>query len=78
MDLPQRGMDGWEATERLRRDQRTAAIPVVALTAHALAHEQPRAIAAGCTRVVTKPCMPDALVTEVSRVLASAKSGTTR
>jgi CheY-like chemotaxis protein len=71
MDLSLPVVDGWEATKRLKADARTAAIPVVALTAHDGSGELQRATRAGCDWFVPKPCPPDALITEVRRVLAS-------
>jgi CheY-like chemotaxis protein len=72
MDLSLPVLDGWEATRRLKSDQRTAHIPVVALTAHDGSGELQRATRAGCDWFVPKPCPPDALITEVRRVLAKA------
>ncbi len=72
MDLSLPGLDGWEVTRRLKADPRTAHIPVIALTAHALGSEAQRAHEAGCASFITKPCLPDALVVEVRRVLALA------
>jgi CheY-like chemotaxis protein len=69
MDLSLPILDGWEATRRLKSDARTAHIPVVALTAHDGAGELQRATNAGCDWFVPKPCPPDALVTEIRRVL---------
>jgi CheY-like chemotaxis protein len=71
MDLSLPVMDGWEATRRLKGDARTRAIPVVALTGHALDKHSREAEDAGCDAYVTKPCMPDKLVAEVRRVLAA-------
>ena len=71
MDLSLPVMDGWEATRRLKSDARTRSIPVVALTGHALDGHSREAQDAGCDAYVTKPCLPDALVREVQRVLAS-------
>jgi two-component system cell cycle response regulator DivK len=71
MDLALPKMDGWEATRRLKADQRTKHIPVVALTGHALAGFAEGARQAGCDSFVTKPCLPDALVAEIKRMLAS-------
>jgi two-component system, cell cycle response regulator DivK len=71
MDLSLPVLDGWEATRRLKADSRTAHIPVVALTAHDGSGELQRATRAGCDWFVPKPCPPDALITEVRRVLAS-------
>lgn len=70
MDLSLPVVDGWEATRRLKSDQRTAHIPVVALTAHDGSGELQRATRAGCDWFVPKPCPPDALIVEVRRVLA--------
>jgi CheY-like chemotaxis protein len=70
MDLSLPGIDGWEATRRLKHDDRTAHIPVVALTAHDGAGELQRATDAGCDWFVPKPCPPAALIAEVRRVLA--------
>lgn len=69
MDLSLPVMDGWEATRRLKSDPRTAGIPVVALTGHALAGISEGAREAGCDAFVTKPCLPDDLVREIRRVL---------
>jgi two-component system, cell cycle response regulator DivK len=69
MDLALPKMDGWEATRRLKSDDRTRNIPIVALTGHALAGHAEGARQAGCDAFVTKPCLPDALVAEIKRML---------
>jgi two-component system, cell cycle response regulator DivK len=74
MDLALPQMDGWEATRRLKLDDRTRHIPVVALTGHALAGHAEGARQAGCDSFVTKPCLPDALVAEIQRMLALQRS----
>ena len=71
MDLALPKMDGWEATRRLKSDARTKHIPIVALTGHALAGHAEGARQAGCDSFVTKPCLPDALVAEIERMLAT-------
>src|ERR687892_810181 len=73
MDLSLPILDGWEATRRLKIDTRTAHIPVVALTAHDGSGELQRATSAGCNWFVPKPCPPDALITEVRRVLSATR-----
>jgi CheY-like chemotaxis protein len=73
MDLSLPGMDGWEATRRLKADDTTKHIPIVALTGHALAGASEGARRAGCDSFVTKPCLPDDLVVEVRRMLGVAK-----
>ena len=70
MDLSLPVMDGWEATRQLKSDNRTAHIPVVALTAHDGSGELQRATRAGCDWFVPKPCPPDALIAELRRVLS--------
>jgi len=72
MDLSLPVMDGWEATRRLKADKRTAKIPVVALTGHALAGISEGAKQAGCDAFVTKPCLPEDLVKEIKKVLDPA------
>jgi len=69
MDLALPRMDGWEATRRLKNDELTRHIPIVALTGHALAGHAEGAREAGCDAFVTKPCLPDALVAEIKRLL---------
>src|SRR5213083_1514956 len=71
MDLALPRMDGWEATRRLKLDERTRHIPIVALTGHALAGHAEGARQAGCDSFVTKPCLPDALVAEIQRMLGT-------
>ena len=75
MDLALPKMDGWEATRRLKGDERTRDIPIVALTGHALAGASDGAKKAGCDSFVTKPCLPDDLVVEVRRMLNAVKQG---
>ena len=74
MDLALPKMDGWEATRRLKMNEATKHIPIVALTGHALAGHAEGARQAGCDSFVTKPCLPDALVAEIKRML-SARDG---
>lgn len=75
MDLSIPGIDGWEATRRLKSDSSTREIPVVALTGHALNGHEERARSAGCDRFLTKPCLPDDLVAALAEVLgAQSKS----
>jgi two-component system cell cycle response regulator DivK len=55
MDLSLPVLSGWEAARRLKADPATAGIPIVALTAHAMAGDEARAREAGCDAYVTKP-----------------------
>jgi len=76
MDLSLPGMDGWEATRRLKEDPRTKNILVMPLTGHALAGHSKGAIEAGCDAFVTKPCLPDRLLEEIQRMLGASKKTT--
>ncbi|MEQ1727328.1 MAG: response regulator [Vicinamibacterales bacterium] len=78
MDLSLPVMDGWEATRRLKADVRTAQIPVVALTGHAIAGISEGARQAGCDAFVTKPCLPEDLVREIRRVLGELTAARVR
>jgi CheY-like chemotaxis protein len=69
MDLSMPGLDGLEATGKLKGDRRTRDIPVIALTAHALPEERAQARAAGCDAVLTKPVSLKDLERSVRRTL---------
>jgi len=73
MDLEMPVVDGWEATRRLRSNPQTRDIPVIALSAHALAGERERALAAGCNEFDSKPIEFDRIVATMRRVLAHRK-----
>ena len=70
MDLEMPVVDGWEATRRLKCSPRARNIPIIALSAHALAGEREKALAAGCDEFDTKPIEFDRLVATVRRILA--------
>ena len=67
MDLSLPRLDGWEATRRLKQNERTKHIPVIAVTAHALASAHERAREVGCVEIVTKPCVPKDLENAIRR-----------
>ena len=70
MDLEMPVIDGWEATRRLKGNPQTHDIPVIALSAHALAGEREKAMAAGCDEFDTKPIEFERLIATVRRLLA--------
>ena len=69
MDLEMPVVDGWEATRRLRDNPQTRDIPIIALSAHALAGEREKALAAGCNEFDTKPIEFDRLVATIRQLL---------
>ena len=74
MDLSMPVVDGCEATRRLKADSATKGIPVVVLTGHAMAGHSESAKGAGCDVVITKPCLPHDLITEIRRVIGMRPS----
>ena len=69
MDLALPGIDGWEATRQIKADGTTAKIPIIAITGHTSELASRDARAAGCAAFVIKPALPDAVVSEVRRVM---------
>lgn len=76
MDISIPKLDGWEATRILREDPLTRDIPIIALTAHALADDRERAQQMGFTAYLAKPIEPRAVVAEVERWIGSGGAGT--
>lgn len=76
MDLKMPVMDGWEATRRIRMLERGGSIPIIALTAQAMAGDEQKALAAGCDDYVAKPIVdPDVVRDKLERLLASGRPG---
>ncbi len=71
MDMSLPVMDGWEATRVIKADPRTQAIPVIALTAHAMQGDRERALAAGSDEFETKPIERPRLLEKMEQLLAS-------
>jgi CheY-like chemotaxis protein len=74
MDLSLPVLDGWEATRRLKAAPDTRVIPVIALSAHAMAGDRERALAAGCDEYDTKPVNLERLLTKIRRLLPEGAS----
>lgn len=74
MDLDLPVIDGWEATRRIKGDEATRHIPVIALTAHAMSGSREKALAAGCDEFDTKPVDFDRLMQKVNHVLANRRA----
>jgi CheY-like chemotaxis protein len=69
MDLSLPVMDGWEATRRLKANDDLRSIPVIALTAHAMAGDKEKALAAGCDDYLVKPLDEDELMARIAKYL---------
>lgn len=74
MDLGLPDIDGWEATRRLKADPATAAVPILALSAHATAEAREKAFKAGCEEFETKPVNWEALFKKIEEALARSKA----
>lgn len=73
MDMSLPVMDGWEATRRLKADPATSAIPVIGLTAHAMAEDREKAMDAGCNDYDTKPVDMQRLLGKIRELLPNAQ-----
>jgi len=69
MDMSLPGLDGWEATRQLKALPETRGVPVIALTAHAMAGDREKAIAAGCDDFDTKPVDLPRLLAKIEALL---------
>jgi two-component system cell cycle response regulator DivK len=70
MDISLPGLDGWEATRRLKAEPETQAIPIIALTAHAMAGDKEKCLEAGCDDYDTKPVEFPRLLGKIQGFLA--------
>jgi CheY-like chemotaxis protein len=69
MDIQLPGIDGYEATRRIRASPVDGKIPIIALTSYAMSGDRERALAAGCTGYVEKPINPDTILNEIQKYL---------
>ena len=74
MDMSLPAIDGWEATRRVKANEATRGIPVIALTAHAMAGDREKAIEAGCEDYDTKPVEITRLLEKITTLLGSKAS----
>ena len=72
MDMRLPGIDGWEATRRLKAAEQTRKIPVIALTAHAMTDDREKALEAGCDDFDTKPVELARLLSKIKALLGTA------
>ena len=74
MDLNLPDVDGWEATRMIKASAETAAIPIIALTAHAIAGDEQRALQAGCNDYHSKPVEFPRLLGQIEGLLNIAQA----
>jgi CheY-like chemotaxis protein len=73
MDMSLPILDGWQATQKLRKTSATSTIPIIALTAHALASDRQRSLDVGCDDYETKPLDFARLMTKIEKLLQNRK-----
>jgi two-component system cell cycle response regulator DivK len=74
MDLQLPGIDGYEATRRIRADPRLSSVPIIAVTSYALSGDEERAFAAGCSAYISKPYSPRQLLASIREHLPASSS----
>ena len=74
MDMSLPVLDGWEATRKLKAAPRTRAVPIIALTAHAMAGDRERAIESGCDDYDTKPIELPRLLGKIEALLSRGET----
>jgi len=75
MDMSLPGLDGWDATRQIKADPATRGVPVIALTAHAMAGDREKSLGAGCDDFDTKPVDFERLLGKIQALLGGAGGG---
>ena len=74
MDMSLPKIDGWEATRQVKANPETTSIPIIALTAHAMAEDREKALAAGCDDYDTKPVELPRLLEKIQKLLDKSRA----
>jgi CheY-like chemotaxis protein len=74
MDMSLPGIDGWEATRRIKADAELRHVPVIALTAHAMSGDREKALEAGCDDYDTKPIELPRLLSKIGELLERSRA----
>ena len=74
MDIRLPGIDGLEATKRIRESESDGEVPIIAVTSYAMTGDRDRALAAGCTGYIEKPINPETLLSEIEKYLGKART----
>jgi len=74
MDIQLPGIDGMEATRRIRNSKANGKIPIIAITSYAMAGDKEKALAAGCTGYIKKPINPETFISEIERYLGTRET----
>ena len=69
MDIQLPGIDGLEATRKIRESEADGEVPIIALTSYAMTGDRERALKAGCTGYIEKPINPDTFISEIKKYL---------
>jgi len=69
MDIQLPGIDGLEATKRIRASKADGEIPIIALTSYAMTGDKEKALAAGCTGYIEKPIVPETFIAEIEKYI---------
>jgi len=78
MDISLPGLNGWDATRRIRENSATAGIPIIALTAHAMSGDREKTIEAGCDEYETKPVELNTLLAKMQALLTMGRGAGAR
>jgi len=69
MDIQLPGLDGYEATKRIRAAEETKDIPIIAITSYAMVGDREKILAAGCTAYIEKPIEPESFIEEIKKYI---------